>query len=200
MTLARDATETIEDVVTSRFDLAAPSLGHIQFIPDHGSRFVVTSRTYSTVQDGVGTFGSGVPTLSASSGIRAGESKTFGGLYDSTEETIFAVSGGTFRTNLGLVEASGAAVEVRVSVLFATGNSLAIGGSSGSRTFSLAARELKQLNGIVSSILGSDTRETTLGDLDNIQVKVEVLNGDGSVLVYTTLTDNGNGDTFIRAE
>ena len=49
------------------------------------------------------------------------------------------------------------------------------------------------------SVIG-DSRDTAFGDLSGVQVRVEVVDGDGSVIPYVTSTDNGTGDTVLRTE
>ncbi len=89
---------------------------------------------------------------------------------------------------------------VRVSVLFFDGRQLAAGGAVGAKSYSLAPHEFRQLTAIVSEVLGSAVREANFGDLDNVQVKVEVTGGTGGVLAYASSTDNGTGDTLLRIE
>ena len=198
ITLPSRQTAVMEDVVTTRFGLSPPSLGHLVFTPDPGAQFTVTSRTYTTIPGDVQTFGTAVPALTMASAIGAGQSKVIGGLKDSTAATTAAGTAASFRTNIGLVEVTGSPVTVRVSVLFADGKQLAAG-TVGAKDYQLVGREFRQLNAIVSEILGAQ-RETQFGNLDNVQVKVEVVGGTGRILAYATLTDNGSGDTVLRME
>ena len=46
---------------------------------------------------------------------------------------------------------------------------------------------------------GAEARKT-LPNLDNVQVRIDVLGGDGAIIPYATLTDNGTGDTVLRTE
>lgn len=198
-TVAPRATLVLDDAVVSFFGAAAPSLGHVVVVPE-GAAVDVSSRTYTTVQGTTKTFGTGVPALGRADALRLGQAKAFGAVKDSTASTTNAARPGTFRTNVGLVETDGAPVTVRVSVLLFDGRQLAAGGSTGEKSYTLAPHEFRQLNAIVSEILGAATRESSLGELDNVQVKVEVTGGEGAVLAYVSSTDNGSGDTVLRVE
>jgi hypothetical protein len=189
---------TLTDVVRSFFGVEGTSVGWISVDPISGS-WQVSSRTY-TQQDGdPATFGTGVATLGESAALKSGEFRVFGGLEDTTLETVSSGRGATFRTNLGLVEVSGKAATILVSVSFADGNELAAGGSDGTREIALEPNGFIQLSGVVRSVIG-DSRDTSLGDLTGVQVRVEVVDGEGSVIPYVTSTDNGTGDTVLRTE
>jgi hypothetical protein len=197
--IAPRATFVLEDAVVSYFGAAAPSLGHVVVVPD-GEGVDVSSRTYTTVEGTTRTFGTGVPALGRADALRLGQAKAFGGVKDATAATTNAARPGTFRTNVGLVETDGAPATIRVSILLFDGRQLAAGGSTAAKTYTLAPHEFRQLNAIVSEVLGSATRESNFGDLDNVQVKVEVTGGSGAVLAYVSSTDNGSGDTVLRVE
>ncbi|HVT02641.1 MAG TPA: hypothetical protein VHL58_04610 [Thermoanaerobaculia bacterium] len=198
ISLAPGQSLILSDVVTNFFN-APPSVGSMIFRPDQPANVVITSRTYTTVQGDVATFGTGVPTLPMSAALRAGESRLFGGLEDSPLTTIQSARAATFRTNFGLVETTRNPATVRVSVFFSDGKQLAQGGPVASQTYSLAPNEFRQLSGLVKSIVG-DSRETMYGDLHNVQVRFEIISGTGAVVPFVTSTDNGTGDTVLRTE
>jgi len=185
-------------VVRDFFGVAGTSVGWIAVDPESGS-WQVSSRTYTQQEGDPATFGTGVATLGDSAALTNGEYRVFGGLEDTTIETVSSGRGATFRTNLGLVEVSGNAATVRVTVTFADGNELAAGGADGTLDIAMQPNGFVQLSGLVRSVLG-DARDTSLGDLSGVQVRVEVLSGDGTVIPYVTSTDNGTGDTVLRTE
>jgi len=199
ISLVPGQSQILRDVVTTFFNTPAPSVGSMIFRPDQPANVVITSRTYTTVQGDVATFGTGVPTLPMSAALRVGESRLFGGLEDSPVTTISSLRPATFRTNFGMVETTRNPVTVRVSVFFSDGKQLAQGGPVASQTYTLAPNDFKQLSGLVRSIVG-DSRETSYGDLHNVQVRFEVLSGAGAVIPFVTSTDNGTGDTVLRTE
>jgi len=190
--------ENMTDVVRDFFGVAGTSVGWIAVDPESGS-WQVSSRTYTQQEGDPATFGTGVATLGDSAALTNGEYRVFGGLEDTTIETVSSGRGATFRTNLGLVEVSGNAATVRVTVTFADGNELAAGGADGTLDIAMQPNGFVQLSGLVRSVLG-DARDTSLGDLSGVQVRVEVLSGDGTVIPYVTSTDNGTGDTVLRTE
>jgi hypothetical protein len=196
--LAPNQSAALEDVVTTFFKVAAPSIGWISIEPVSGS-FAVTSRTYTKPGAGSATFGTGVAAVPASIGLDGGSSRLFGGLEDSTSETVFSRRGGTFRTNAGLVEVAGEAATVRVSVYFSTPTQLSSGGAVAAKDFELPAHGFVALNGIVRQIVG-DSRDSSYPDLRDVSVKVEVLGGAGTVIPFVTMTDNGTNDTLLRVE
>lgn len=197
--LAAHETRVIEDVVTTLFETAAPSIGYVIVRPEGGS-MTVTSRTYTTAEGG-GTFGTGVPVIPFTAALAPGESRAFAGLADSSEATTDAKTGGTYRSNVGLLEVQGGIAFVRVSLFFSDGRPLSAGGVIASRKYTLQPYELLRLNAIASELLGAANREGSHGDLDNLTLRVENGgNGTGWVLPYVTLTDNGTGDTVFRVE
>jgi Leucine-rich repeat (LRR) protein len=193
-------TKIFDDVLVSLFAAPIPSLGSVEVIPGEGLDLRTTSRTYTTVKGSPATYGTGVPTLGQAAALRAGQSVVFGGLEDSTAVTTENRTPATFRTNIGLVEIDGAPVRVRVAVLLFDGTQLAAGGETAARVVDLAPRQWHQLNAIVGEIVGREAREATCGELRNIQVRVDVVSGDGAVIAYATETDNGTGDTVLRLE
>lgn len=191
-------TRTLEDVVPSFFLVMGRSVGAIIARPQSG-RFAITSRTYTAASGDPATFGTGVPTLPLSQGLRLGESKQFGGIDDSTTKTVTSQRGATFRTNFALFETSGGPVTVRVTVSYSDGLQLTAGGASAARTFSIGPYQYVQFSGLLKTVIG-DTRDTALGDLHNVQAKFEVIDGAGAVIPFITSTDNGTGDTVLRTE
>ncbi|MFA6957840.1 MAG: hypothetical protein WC538_18395 [Thermoanaerobaculia bacterium] len=196
--LGPNQSSTLEDVAPSFFKLAGTSVGWISVEPVT-STFVVTSRTYTKTTGNPATFGTGVATVPPSIGLKLGEARTFGGLDDSTTATVSSKQGATFRTNVGLIEVSGQQATARVSVYFATGTQLAAGGANATKDYVVPPNGYLALNGIVRQIVG-DSREIEFGDLHGVSVKVEVVDGAGTIIPYVTATDNGTNDTLLRTE
>jgi hypothetical protein len=200
VTLVAGETKGYEDVVAGLFETSLPSIGYVEITPAPGVRVKSVSRSYTTRSGSGATFGAGVPMHPEESALRVGQSIVFGGLEDSTLETIRMGVPATFRTNVGLAEVGGAAVKVRVSILLYDGTELASGGATAARDYDLAPREWSQLNGIVDEIVGRELRSGSIGELSNVQVRVQVVGGEGAVLAYVSQTDNASGDTVIRFE
>ncbi|MGK2856108.1 MAG: hypothetical protein ACSLFQ_02755 [Thermoanaerobaculia bacterium] len=198
ISLTPNQSRSLEDVVPSFFNVSGASVGWISVEPQSGS-FAVTSRTYTKTAGDPATFGTGVATMPPSAGLKAGQSRVFGGLEDSTTATVVSKQGATFRTNVGLIEVSGQPATARVSVYFADGAQLAGGGANASKDFALAANQFMQLTGVVKAVIG-DSRDTEHPDLRGVSVRVEIVSGEGSVIPYVTSTDNGTNDTVLRTE
>lgn len=162
--------------------------------PLREGQIIVTARTFRTT---TGTSGTAVPIMTASSGLRLGQSQRFSSISDSTAATVAASKPGTFRTSLGLVETGGAAVTVRASVLLSEARALA--SSVITRSFSLGPNQQIYLEDLVRGIAG-DSRETALGELHNLQLLIEVVSGQGAVVPYLIATDNATGDSLLRID
>ncbi|MBI2214540.1 MAG: hypothetical protein HYU52_12915 [Acidobacteria bacterium] len=187
------------NVVATLFARPAPSVGYLVIRPSGGTSLLVSSRTYTTDNaPAPKTFGTAVPAIARTTGIVRGQSKTLGGLRDATAATVSERRPGSYRTNIGLVETSGKPATVRLSALFFDGRSLAVGQFIAQKEYQLGANEWRQINLAVSDILGDG--RAAYGDLDNVQIKAEVTQGDGRIAVYATQTDNGTGDTVLRLE
>ena len=192
-------TRIINDVTTTLFGAPDGSVGYLVFTPASGS-FAITSRTYTTVSGQNGTFGTGVPTVPANSGIRRdGNIKRMGGLEDAALSSITSATPGTFRTNLGLIETAGQTATVRATMRYSISRATVTAKAIGTKEWTLAPRQFLLLQNIGTEILGP-SRNTNFGDLHNVQVDFEVVGGDGSVVVFTSSTDNGTNDTLLRTE
>jgi Leucine-rich repeat (LRR) protein len=179
-------------------DAAAPaSTAFAQLVvdPTRGS-VVVTARSY---RSSARTFGSAIPVVAASSGLRVGQTQTFADLHDSTAATVAAATPATFRTGYGFVETAGETATVRVSVTIVETRGPIAARSTVTREFELGARQQIVLDDLVRSIAGA-ARETEFGDLHGLQLQVEVIRGGGAVVPFVIVTDNGSGDSLVRLE
>ncbi len=191
-------TSVMSDVVRSVFGIETDTVGHLVFLPSTGA-FAATSRTYTIVEGSPATFGSTVPALGSSLSLRRGQSRRIGALQDTTKVTIGKRTPATNRTNFGIVETSGEDVTVQVTVYLNDPRSLAAGQPAGQKTYQLRPRELVNLSGLLSTILG-EARETRYADLNDVQVQFDVVSPTGAILVYTSSVDNGTGDSLLRTE
>jgi Leucine-rich repeat (LRR) protein len=180
-------TMTIPDAGNSIFTPAVSAV----VTPLRDGELVVSARTSS------GAAGTSVPVIPAAAGLRLGQSQRFSGLSDSTAVTVAASKPGTFRTALGLVETSGAATTVRARVLLDEGRGLAT--SVIARDFAVGANQQLYFENLMRAIVG-ESRETALGELGNLQLIIEVVSGQGSIVPFVIATDNGTGDSLLRLE
>jgi len=198
ITLNPSATRVESNLVADLFSVAGASLGWLRFEPQGGS-FAVTSRTFNTASDGVATFGTGVPAVSVNAALRQGQSRKFGGLTDASLESVNAQRPGTFRTNAFLVEVTGRPVMVRISMRYTALGTAASQNVLGSREVTLAPYQLLNIQRITADLLGS-SRDQNFRDMDNVQLAVEVIGGEGALVPALSMTENGTGDSILRIE
>jgi plastocyanin len=197
VTLAAQETSVLPDVIGTLFNLTSAS-GYLVFTPAGGT-FAVTSRTYATVGESPATFGTHVPALPSAAALKLGALRSIDSLEDSSSATVVSKRPGTFRTNIGLVETSGNAVSVRVTIKFsypAGSKTEAVG--TASKVYDLAPNQFLQINGFTADILGSG--RASIGDLRGIQADFQVISGSGAVTIFTSSTDNGSADSILRTE
>lgn len=192
ISIAAGATSTFSDVIGDLFGLSS-SLGYIIVQPRQGE-FAITSRTYATMGNAPGTFGSGTPTVPIDAALRLGKIKVIGGLEIASSATIAARKPGTFRTNIGLIETSGQAVTVRVTVFYADARAKAFGPL---KSFEF---ELQPSQSRLITNLNTLLEDFTRADLRNAQLQFDIVRGDGAVIIYTSSVDNGTGDSIFRLE
>lgn len=186
------------DVITTLFGEPDGTVGYLLFTPTAGS-MAVTSRTYTTVVGQAATFGTGVPAMPLSSSLGPGDVKRIGGLEDASLATIGAQRPGTFRTNVGIVETGGSPVSVRVTARFSYSAGVSTARIVAPKTYELSPRQFLLIGNITRDILGA-SRETSFGDIRNLALDFEVISQSGSVVVFTSATDNGTNDTVLRTE
>ena len=128
-----------------------------------------------------------VPIIAAANGLRVGQSQIFSNLEDSS----------AFRTSFGLVETSGRTAVVRARVFLDEGRGLA--SAAIYRDFSITPGQQIVEDQLVRAIVGP-SRDTSLGDLHNVQLRIEILSGQGSVVPFVMITDVATGDSLMRLE
>ena len=168
----------LEDVLESEFgrDGLAALLVSVQ-----SGRVVATSRTFNLLAGGNplglpggSTFGQYIPALPAAQAVQSGEEGRLIQLSHST-----AADGG-FRTNLGIVNATAANLEVKIGLFRAGGELL------GSVPVSLGAHGYRQLNQIYALV--------TSGDVADGYAVVTPTAPDAAFFAYASVVDNLTGD------
>lgn len=167
--------------------------GYVVVSPLRG-RIAASSRAY--IDSGGVTYGSAVPLRADTAGLRLGQSQIFAGIEDAASATVTARRAGTYRTGFGVVESEGQSVKVRATLLYTDGRSVYSTNFSGD--YEVAPRGLLFIDSLAGSILG--TLRDTLGDLRNLQVTFEVVEGSGAATIFLLSTENGTGDTILRLE
>ena len=199
LTLAAGEAYETNDLLGTLFGIPDQAIGHVVVTPASG-RWVVNTRTYTTSPGSSSTYGSASPTLSLSSSIGRGESRRFGAIEDAAAETIGARMGTTYRTNLGLIETSGAAATVRVTMQYAYPASTTVTARGAvSRDYTLPPNGFLLLNRISNELMGETVRNG-IGDLTGLVLDMLVMDGEGRVATFTSSVDNGTGDSILRVE
>ncbi|MEO6259400.1 MAG: hypothetical protein ABIP63_03585 [Thermoanaerobaculia bacterium] len=190
-------TKIMNDLVSS-FNLDGDSLGYLTFIPTAGA-FAASSRTFMAIAGKLDSFGSSVPVLSTASAIRRGGTRAIAGLADASKATVAASKPATFRTNFALVETAGAPVTVRVTLRFTfPAGQKAQGVGAASHDYALNANQFLLLNSVAAEILGPDRSQ--FGDLTNMEIDFQVIDGNGAVMLFTSSVDNATGDSTVRTD
>jgi hypothetical protein len=199
--LAAGQSLSLDDILGEQFRLVSDA-GYLVFAPlcesaDESlfsggcdATFSLASRNFATVGNDPGTFGTAVPAVALASALRVGQSRLIGGV----EDVANTRGPGTYRTNVGLLETTGASVTVRITVIKPETKGKISGVTGSSTEVTLAPREFRQINGIATSVLGSDA------EIRNASLLFEVIGGDGAVVVFASSVDNGTGDAVLRVE
>lgn len=196
LTLGPLQTLKISDLVGSYFGSERNVEGFVTLTPSSGS-FAVSSRTYTTAAAINGTIGTSVQPIPVSSLLTAGQARRMAGIEDAAATT--GATPATYSTDFALLEAGGGSATVRVTLRYSFPLATVQAFGHSSREFTLAPRQFLLVEDIGRAIIGAE-RETTLGDLHNMQVDFEVTSGTGAVGVFTVQRDNGSGDTILRVE
>ena len=193
--LAPFHTVLMDDIVSTLFN-AVGTIGYLLITPERGN-LVVTSRNYTTLVGSSATYGTAVPTLAASSAMRAGQQQKIAGIDDAARSATIAGAPGTYRNNFSLMEISGQPATVRVTLSYLDARSKAAVSGSAATEFQLAPRQAMLLP-LSATLLGAGRED--LGNLNNIRVQFDVISPTGAVLGYVSSVDNGTGDSILRVE
>jgi Leucine-rich repeat (LRR) protein len=170
------ATVNVADVASP----AGSTVAHVVIVPGR-SELVVTARTHDA------SGGSAVPVVSATAGLRLGQSQVFSGLDDAA----------SLRTGYGFAETGGGIAKVRARIIIAQTNALV--SIVTEQTFTLGAREQILLPELVRSFAG-DLRDTLFGDLHGLVLEVEVIEGLGAIVPFVLATDVATQDVSVMVQ
>ena len=76
-------------------------------------------------------------------------------------------------------------------------SSLAARKGYSSKEYTLTPRQMLLLSNVAREIIGP-SRDTQFGDMRNLDIEFQVL--EGNVIPFVTSTDNGTGDAVLRTE
>jgi len=169
VTIAAGAARSWGDVLQNLFSTTGAGSLEVR-----GDNLAVSSRTSTPAAAG-GTYGLGIPPLAAGDLLSyAGNRSAYAGGV--REEP------GVWRTNFGVCEVAGKAVQVRVTVYDENGVSL------GGRVIYLGPYRSTQINRVVRAL-------TSTNSLDNGIVGVEVTGATGKVGAFLTIIDDATNDS-----
>lgn len=186
---------TIQPRETKRATVT-PSSGYVQLTGPAGALSVSARVTLTSAGE---SFGSALPPLPAASANGLGELKRFGGVGDASPATVAAATTGTYRSSLIVIETAGESATLRVTLSFSLPAGLALTSQAVvSKELILAPNQIRVVRDLARSIVGP--QRDSFADIRDMQVDVEVVGGEGTVLSYIESTDNGTGDVVIRPE
>lgn len=160
----------IDDVVGSLFGFSEVA-GSLRLIPREGpAALAATSRTAN--HGPVGTYGQYVPALSAGQGLRG------------SGVLLHIDKGAATRSNLGIVETTGAGIGVEIRLYDELGRML---GSS--TTIVLGPWETLQINDIFDALGAADHR--------NARAEITRVSGAGAFFAYASVIDADSGDAIF---
>jgi hypothetical protein len=178
LTVNPGQTKHLPDVVLGQFGLDN-TYGALRVVST--TPVIVTGSSYDanvTVESkkrGVGTAGQFFSGLPADCAIGVNESVDVIGLDQDGQQTA-----GIWRSNLALVETTGQSVDLEIDRIDANGS------LGGTRKLTLGAREARQLDLVLTSIIGTPG--------SNVRARVRVVDGQGRVLASASRIDNRTGD------
>src|SRR5438270_5550998 len=156
---------------------ATSTAGTLYVTTTHPSNHHATTLTYTDQGSGKGTYGQFIPAVTPS------DATSLGGR---TLQVLQLEASDRFRTNIGLVETSGAPVSVEVAVILPDSR------VTPKTTYNLAANEFRQIS------LGFDFGLT---NVYNVRVTVRVTGGSGKVTSYGSVIDSTTQDpTYVPAQ
>jgi hypothetical protein len=157
------------DILDELFDFSGTGALRVSVDREHG---VVTSRTYNWTEDG--TYGQMVTGVTDGKAVGEGETGRLVQLHQSASDD----SG--YRTNIGLLNITAAAVVVEIVLYSSDGTEL------GRLTETLGAYEHRQLNRVL--------REVTPAAVRNGYAVLSTATSGGQFLAYASVVDNASGD------
>lgn len=186
ITVDAGATTALDDIIRNWYgigSLGESASGMLEILPldDPAAASLSTiasSRTYNVTEQG--TLGQFIPAIRYPSFV----GRSLSGALPQILSLQQLAQNASYRTNVGIAEASGNATSVLLSIFNANGNKLT------EVPINLAAGEQRQLN----SLLAQHNIELADG-----RVEVQVTSGSGKVTAYASVVDNNTRDPLLVA-
>lgn len=202
ITVEAGRTRVLRDVLASEFGSSSGS-GYLTYTPTSAT-VAISSGTFrdpiSASPQSLGSSGTSVPVLAASTGLKLGETRQFISLEDASAATVATAERATYRTGFGLIETSGKSATVKVTLRYqaTVPGGLASAPVSNTKQYTLAPRQAMTVSEIGKEIFGAG--RDSQGDLHDLVLEISVTGGDGRVIPYVLATENGSGDTIMKIE
>lgn len=185
----------ISPLQTTAIPIATTS-GVIRITAPAGS---LSATARSVIISGSSAFGSGLPAIPVSYALHNGESRRFSAVDDASSASQQDEVPSTFRSSLLLAETDQQSVSVRVTLSYTIDSgSRTTSTATATKDYTLAAGQSINIDDLGSEVIGP-TR-STLGDIRDATLDIQVLSGSGAVLPFLASVDNGSDDLIVRTE
>ena len=189
------ATSTVSPLSTSRTAINSGN-GFVRINAASGS--VSAAGRVTTSVNGT-ILGSSLPAVPTSAAIGSGQTKRFTGVDDSSPKTVAAATPATYKSTLLLIETAGQSATVRVTLRYTfVAGALVSSQAVSSREFAMGPNQMLTIADLARAVIGP--QRDAFGDLRNMQVDIDVIDGSGKVLSFMQATDNASGDIAVRAD
>lgn len=138
-----------------------------------------------------------IPVVPDSSGMRLGQSRLFTDLEHLAPETIGEASPTGFRTGFGIGETTGQSIVVRVTLHLRISGTLAAASTEASRDLEVPPHGMLRFDDVVRAILGDGVADS-IGDLRNLEMEFQVIDGEGAATPFVRIVEVGSGDVAYR--
>lgn len=190
--LARGQTKSWRNCLAELFGITGADEGSILIRPTIGE---LTAAAWVTARNGTTeTSVTSVPAIPAGNSIGINTERRFYSVADFSTVSLNSGVAAAVTPTLGLVETTGSAATVEVSVGY--GIDRATAGVSQKKTFSLSASQTLLVDDVVRNVVG--TARENAPDLYSVTIAVKVTAGSGRVLPFVLSTAASSGDRMIR--
>jgi hypothetical protein len=180
-------TATLRPLETLRTTINAPNT--MLSVSGPAGAISASGRITMTVAGRVGSFGTSLPVVALQSALLATQGTRFNGVDD----------GSASRSSLILAEVGGLTATVRVTLRYIFVAGLAVSSQAvSSKDFSVAPGAMLIISDLARTVIGA--QRDTFGDLRNMQVDVDLIDGGGRIIPFIQSMDTISSDISVRAE
>jgi hypothetical protein len=193
--IAAESSVSLQPNATAQVPVTGLAAGYVR-VSANGEAVHVTAR--ETAETAAGRIGSGLPAIPITASLAAGESLRITGVDAASAQSVAEGAGATVRSSLMLIETTGTAVQARVTLRYTLATTKTTSEAAAFKDVTVNGGQALLLSDLATSIIG--TQRDSLGDLNDMQVDVEVLDGGGRLIPVIASMDNGSGDLVVRTE